>query len=257
MEIVILGAGNIATHLAKALKNKGFTIVQIYSRTAESAKALSDILNTPYITEIDDLYKNAAVYIYALKDSALATLISQINVPEAIHVHTAGSVSLNIFKDKTSRYGVIYPLQTFSKAKNIDFENIPLLVEGNNAETTKILMDIANRLSTQCFQVNSEQRAKLHLSAVFACNFTNYMYAIAEELVTESNLPFDILKPLIAETADKIKNLSPKLAQTGPAVRYDANILEKHIAMLKHKPELMKIYEELSEQIHKRATTNQ
>jgi len=118
-------------------------------------------------------------------------------------------------------------------------------------------MDIANRLSTQCFQVNSEQRAKLHLSAVFACNFTNYMYAIAEELVTESNLPFDILKPLIAETADKINNLSPKLAQTGPAVRYDANILEKHIAMLQHKPEFMRIYKELSEQIHKRATTNQ
>jgi len=254
MEVVILGAGNVATHLAKALKNKGFTIIQVYSKTAVSAKSLADNIETDFTTEIADIYKHAKIYIYALKDSALESVIAQIDIPNAIHVHTAGSVSIDIFKDKVANYGVLYPLQTFSKTKDVDFSKVPLLVEGNSDETTESLMNIARQISDSCSLANSTQRMKLHLAAVFACNFSNYMYSIAEEIVTESELSFDILKPLIAETADKIKTLAPRAAQTGPAVRYDTNVMDKHLTMLKNNPELADIYKTLSNQIHAAAT---
>ena len=254
MEVVVLGAGNVATHLAKALKNNGFTIAQIYSKTIASAKSLADSIESDYSTELTEIYKHADIYIYALKDSALEYIISQNIIPNAIHLHTAGSVSIDIFEGKAENYGVLYPLQTFSKTKEVDFSKVPLLVEGNNDETTKLLLNIARQLSDSCSLANSTQRMKLHLAAVFACNFSNYMYSIAEEIVTESELPFEILKPLIAETADKIKTLAPQAAQTGPAVRYDTNVMDKHLSMLKNKPELADIYKTLSNQIHAAAT---
>ncbi len=250
MEIVILGAGNVATHLSKALQQKGFTIAQVYSKTTLSAKTLADCLNVAYTTTIEEVYTKADIYIYAVRDNALSEIISKLHVADAIHVHTAGSVDINIFESKASRFGVIYPMQTFSKTKEVNFQEIPLLVEGNNERTTETLFGIAQQLSNKCYKTDSEQRKKIHLSAVFACNFTNYMYTIAEELIGETDVPFDILQPLIAETAEKIKHLSPAKAQTGPAVRYDTTIMEKHLKMLENRPELQQLYKEISRLIY-------
>lgn len=256
MNIVMLGAGNVATHLSKALQKKGFSIVQVYSRTDASAKALAELLNAPYTTKTDDINSEADIYIYTLKDNALEEIIHKINLPDAIHIHTAGSVNIDVFEGRAKHFGVIYPMQTFSKSKEVNFENIALMVEANTAETTDTLFSIAQQLSNRCYKTDSEQRKKIHLSAVFACNFTNYMYTIAEELLNETNAPFDILQPLIAETAEKIKYLSPAKAQTGPAVRYDTVIIEKHLKMLENRPELQQLYKEISKLIYNKSTTN-
>jgi len=254
MEIVMLGAGNVATHLSKSLQQNGFSIAQVFSRSTDAAKQLSDQLKVGFTSSYDEIYKGADIYIYALKDSALESIISEINQPDAVHVHTAGSVSINVFGAKAKKYGVIYPLQTFSKTKELNFREIPLFIEGNDMSTTRFLVEIAHQLSDHCYILDSVQRKKIHLSAVFACNFTNLMYSMANELIEDANLPFDILKPLITETADKVMHLSPDLAQTGPAVRYDTNIISEHIKMLHDRPELLKVYKDLSDLIYHRST---
>lgn len=255
MNIVMLGAGNVATHFSKALQQKGYNITQVYSKTTASAKALAELLSAPYTTEINDVNPEADIYIYALKDNALEEILHKISIPDAIHLHTAGSVNIDVFEGRARHFGVIYPMQTFSKSKEVNFENIALMVEANTEKTFDTLFGIAQQLSKRCYKIDSEQRKKIHLSAVFACNFTNYMYTIAEELIGETNAPFDILQPLIAETADKIKHLSPAKAQTGPAVRYDTVIIEEHLKMLENRPELQQLYKEISKLIHKKSTT--
>jgi len=255
MNIVMLGAGNVATHFSKALQQKGYNIMQVYSKTAASAKALAELLSVPYTTEINNVNTAADIYIYAIKDNALEGIINKINIPDAIHLHTAGSVNIDVFEGRASHFGVIYPMQTFSKSKEVNFENVALMVEANTEKTFDTLFGIAQQLSNRCYKIDSEQRKKIHLSAVFACNFTNYMYTIAEELIGETNAPFDILQPLIAETADKIKHLSPAKAQTGPAVRYDTVIIEEHLKMLENRPELQQLYKEISKLIHNKSTT--
>lgn len=255
MNIVMLGAGNVATHFSKALQQKGYNITQVYSKTTASAKALAELLSAPYTTEINNVNTAADIYIYALKDNALEEIIHKISIPDAIHLHTAGSVNIDVFEGRARHFGVIYPMQTFSKSKEVNFENIALMVEANTEKTFDTLFGIAQQLSKRCYKIDSEQRKKIHLSAVFACNFTNYMYTIAEELIGETNAPFDILQPLITETADKIKHLSPAKAQTGPAVRYDTVIIEEHLKMLENRPELQQLYKEISKLIHNKSTT--
>ena len=256
MNIVMLGAGNVATHLSKALQVKGHNITQVYSKTVASAKALAAQLNAPYTTEINDVKPTADIYIYALKDNALEDVIHKLDVPNAIHIHTAGSVSIDVFEDRVRYFGVIYPMQTFSKSKEVNFENIALMVEANTEKTFDTLYGIAQQLSNKCYKIDSGERKKIHLSAVFACNFVNYMYTVAEELIGETNAPFDILQPLIAETTEKIKHLSPAKAQTGPAVRNDTATIEKHLKMLEDKPELQQLYKEISELIYNKSTTS-
>ena len=252
----MLGAGNVATHFSKALQQKGYNITQVYSKTTASAKALAELLSAPYTTEINNVNTAADIYIYALKDNALEEIIHKISIPDAIHLHTAGSVNIDVFEGRARHFGVIYPMQTFSKSKEVNFENIALMVEANTEKTFDTLFGIAQQLSKRCYKIDSEQRKKIHLSAVFACNFTNYMYTIAEELISETNAPFDIMQPLIAETADKIKHLSPAKAQTGPAVRYDTVIIEEHLKMLENRPELQQLYKEISKLIHNKSTTS-
>jgi len=154
------------------------------------------------------------------------------------------------------KYGVLYPLQTFSKNKAVDFSQIPICVEAINAEVEKELLKIAHLLTEKTYILNSEKRKKLHLAAVFACNFSNYMYDIAYDIVMSAGIDFEILKPLIAETADKIKTMTPKEAQTGPAVRYDENTINKHLTLLNRKKYLKEIYKVLSKGIHKRHGKN-
>lgn len=249
MKVVLIGAGNVATHLGWRLKQIGAEILQVYSRTEESAQTLSKLLDIPYCYTISKINRKADFYIYAVKDSALPELISQINRPEALHIHTAGSVPMDIFKLFAENYGVLYPLQTFSKDKPIDFKKIPLFIEGNNEHTINTLKELAAKLSEKQYFVDSEKRKRIHLSAVFACNFSNYMYSLANEIIAETDTPFEALLPLIEETADKVKYLSPKDAQTGPAVRNDEATMQSHINLLNNNPKALKTYLTVSEQI--------
>lgn len=246
-KVIFIGAGNVATHLSLAFSKKGFEIVQIFSRTKTSAKTLAKLHSTDYTTDISAL-KNADLYVYALSDSALESIIGQVSNLQGIHVHTAGSVSIKIFENKFENYGVLYPLQTFSKDKNLDFSEVPLFIEGCTSEVTAELMATAKILSNFCFEADSKKRMKMHISAVFACNFTNYFYSIAQQLLENEQIPFEILKPLITETANKLNTLSPYDAQTGPARRNDQITIQKHLENIEDL-KLKELYKELSNNI--------
>lgn len=252
MKAVFIGSGSVATHLSLALKEKGVTISQVYSRTPVNAEILGKKLETAYTSSIYDIDKTADIYFYALKDSAFRQFIRSFDMPDAIHVHTAGSISISEFDGFATKYGVFYPLQTFSLNKAVDFKEIPICIEACNLDIQQELLEIAKTLSDKTYIITSEQRKKLHLAAVFACNFTNYMYDVASKLMEDSGLLFEIIKPLIAETADKIKTLPPYAAQTGPAVRYDEKTIKKHLDMLSRNSEYRKIYKLLTKSINNR-----
>ncbi|MDO9153504.1 MAG: DUF2520 domain-containing protein [Paludibacter sp.] len=252
MKIVMLGAGNVATHLSIVLQKADVTISQVYSRTEEAAEKLAKELNTSFTNDISAIQTDADIYIYCLKDSVLEAFISKINVPKAIHIHTSGSTDISVFEPYYKKYGVLYPLQTFSNNKAVNFTEVPVFIEANSQEVEKKIIQLAKLLSPKVYSISSKQRSELHLAAVFACNFTNYFYTLSSEIVEKAGLPFEILIPLITETADKIKYLSPLDAQTGPAVRMDENIISKHLTLLAENQDKKLIYEELSKQIYQK-----
>ena len=214
MSIAFIGAGNLATNLAKALYRKGFRIVQVYSRTKESAQGLAQTVEAAYTTELQAVTKEAQLYIVSLKDAAFVELLPQIvsGKENALWVHTAGSIPMNIWQGHVARHGVLYPMQTFSKQREVDFGQIPFFVEGNLEEDVRLLKDIASALSEKVYEASSEQRKSLHLVAVFTCNFTNHMYVLAAELLKKYGLPFEAMLPLIDETARKVHELEPLAA---------------------------------------------
>ena len=249
-KITIIGSGNVATILSKVFVNKGFSINQVFSKSKINAEILIEKLAanqqikiTDNIAEIDD---TSDIYIVCVKDDAIATVVNQILFKDKLIVHTSGSVDITVFNG-FNQFGVFYPLQTFSKDKDTDVANVPFCIEGNTNQTTQLLIDLASSISKKVYEINSEQRKTLHLAAVFACNFTNYMYSIAEEITTKNNIDFEVLKPLIQETAKKIEFQSPKEAQTGPAKRKDQQTINKHLAMLENNPnkELYKLITDL------------
>lgn len=248
MEIVIIGAGNVATHLSKALLQSGNNIKQVFSRTETSAKNLAAELNTSYITNIKQIDNNADLYIFAVSDNAITKLAKKIRLKDKRVVHTAGSVPLSIFK-QAKNHGVFYPLQTFSKNRKIDFKKVPICIEANNPDFNYELLELGHKLSDSVWQIDSERRKQLHLAAVFACNFVNRMYVLAKELIVDKGVGYDILHPLIKETAMKAISMDPKKAQTGPAVRNDTESLEKHIELLSSYPEIQHIYQTISDSI--------
>ncbi len=253
MKVIFIGSGNVATQLSLALKSKGVTVTQIYSRTEEHAKELAEKLNTKYTSELSEIETDADIYIYALKDNSFLSFLNKFNLPpEAIHIHTAGSIHISSFEGFTNKYGVFYPLQTFSKTKIVDFSEIPICIETSSEQVERKLIELANLLSAKVYLLDSEQRRQLHLAAVFACNFSNYMYDIASEVVGKAGLGFEILHPLILETANKIKTLTPYKAQTGPSVRYDQKTINTHLWMLRKMPVFKNVYFELSRNIHDR-----
>lgn len=247
--IVLIGAGNVATQIGCKLFKEGHSILQVYSRSSESASVLSKMLQAPYTTNLSEITDRADIYIYSVKDSALEDVLNQIPHKNGTWIHTSGSIPMDIFKNKTSNFGVIYPLQTFSKEIEVNWSNIPLFIESSNDIVAELIQKLATNLSEKVYLLSSENRKYIHLSGVFACNFVNYMYDLAYEIVKESGLSFDILLPLIEETCRKVHEVEPHDAQTGPAVRYDKNIINKHIDLLKSS-ELKNIYKLLSEGIH-------
>ena len=253
VKIAIIGAGNVATHFARILKSHGFQLLQIYSRTQTSAMALAYELDVEYTCDIHTVTSNADLYIVSLKDSVLHTVLPELvqRNTHALYIHTAGSVPMDIWKGLTTRYGVVYPMQTFSKSKPVVFDELPIFIESNNEEDSNWLQQLFSTLSSKVRYASSEQRKYLHVAAVFACNFTNHIYAVCNELLQAHGLPFDSMLPLIDETARKVHTLSPIDAQTGPAQRNDSNIMHAHIQMLEQHPEAQEIYRLLSSGIRR------
>lgn len=233
-----------------ALAGAGHDLLQVYSKTEQSAERLAAMLHCPWTTELKEVSDGADVYIIAVKDGVLADVAQQLAAEhdERFLVHTAGSMPMETLP--TNRRGVLYPMQTFSKERIVDFKHIPCFVEAANEKDGELLHELAETLSESVYEANSEARKYLHLSAVFCCNFANHCYALAEKLLQEhGGLPFEVMLPLIDETAKKVHELSPKKAQTGPAVRWDTNVMEKHMQLLKDNPQLQEIYRLLSESV--------
>lgn len=250
--ITFIGAGNVATHLAKAFFSKGFNISQIYSKSLTNAITLANKVNAVPIHNLSDLTDENHIYIVCLKDDVIEQVLNQITIKQKLIVHTSGSIDMNVFsKEGFENYGILYPLQTFSKDKDVNIDEVPFCIEANTTENENKLVGLAKSLANNVQLINSDQRKKLHLAAVFACNFSNYMYTIADELLVKNNLDLNLLKPLIIETANKIKDAKPALMQTGPAKRNDKAIIEKHIQLLADSKDYQDIYKLITENIFK------
>jgi hypothetical protein len=255
MRVALVGAGNLATNLGLALQAAGHEIVQVYSRTEEAAVALANRLVCPYTCVPEEVTYEAELYVFAVKDSVLSALIHRLcpsrQSSRVLFVHTAGSMPLSVFTEAgVERSGVFYPMQTFTKSRPVAFKHIPIFIECNRGEDLSLLRSVAGGLSSRVYELSSEKRRSLHLAAVFACNFTNHCYARAEQILREQDIPFDVMLPLIDETAAKVHALSPRLAQTGPAVRYDRNVMDRHLALLMENRQAAQEYELLSLGIH-------
>ena len=240
--IILLGSGNVATHLGIALKNSNYTIVQVYSKSIKNAKILANKLDAHFTNDLSKL-KSADLIIVSINDDAILSVISQIK--NTAIVHTSGSIGLNVFKEKFSNYGVFYPLQTFNKEVDVDVSEIPFCIEGNSLEFEKQLIEIAKAISNNVVKMNSHQRKQLHIAAVFACNFSNHMYSIADDLLAKKDIDFKILLPLIRKTITNLEGNRPKEVQTGPAKRKDAAIIQEHIATIKEK-EIKELYQKIT-----------
>lgn len=251
MKIVLIGAGNLATNLGKALFRAGHEVVQVWSRTEASAKALAEVLKCAHTTDLKDVVKSADVFIISVKDSALAEVSSALQEGREgqLFVHTAGSMPMDTLPFE--RRGVFYPMQTFSKNKEVDFSVIPCFVEASKKEDVETLQQLSKTISDTVYELDSENRKYLHLAAVFCCNFANHCFSLSAELLRQhGDIPFSVMLPLIDETAAKLYSMSPQEAQTGPAVRWDTNVMDKHLQLLADTPDLQKIYELMSKSIH-------
>ncbi|NQY06685.1 MAG: DUF2520 domain-containing protein, partial [Flavobacteriaceae bacterium] len=245
--VVLLGGGNVSYHLSETfLKSDEINLIQIYNRSFASLdKFPKDIAKTDCLTEL----KEADLYVIAVSDDAITELSNKLTFKNRLVVHTSGSTSIKKLNDQ-NRKGVLYPLQTFSKEKNVDFSSIPICLEAEHKEDLLMLKKLANSISNDVQEINSKQRKALHLAAVFVCNFVNHLYAIGHEICTEHELSFDILKPLILETSEKIVSLSPHNAQTGPAKRDDQKTMKKHRKSITNKTH-KELYTLLSKSIRK------
>ena len=252
MKISFVGSGNVATQLAKACVARGITVLDIYSKSNINAKFLADSIHANAVKNINDLSTDIDLLIVAASDNALPEIANKIQHIKTSVVHTSGSTNIDVLKSDNYDYGVIYPLQTISKSKGLDFKDVPFFIEASNDNLKLALCLFCEILGSKNVQyADSAQRMNLHIAAVFACNFSNHMYTIAEELMLKNKLDFELLKPLIAETAQKIQSLSPKSAQTGPASRNDTLTIEKHLQALQSEKGLFELYKAISEDITK------
>ncbi|MEG0483535.1 MAG: F420-dependent NADP oxidoreductase [Acinetobacter sp.] len=254
MRISFIGSGRVAHHLAKQL-SKQHQIVQIYSRRFEHAQHLAEQCDAQAIQNYAQFDNHIDLLIIAVSDQAIADVIGNVAsyLENVLVVHTSGSTHLNVLSQQHDRSGVFYPLQTFSLEREIDWLNTPLFVEATKTEDLDILTTLANSLSNRVYSYNSAQRLSLHLAAVFACNFSNYCYDMAKQVVDAEQVDFSLLYPLILETAKKVTHNDPKIMQTGPAIRGDHNILNMHMNMLKdaRREDLKELYQSLSLGIQK------
>lgn len=249
IETVIVGSGNVASAIAKAMTAAGNPPKQIFSRNKEAGEEVAAVCGCGHTDDPAQLFPGE-LYIIAVTDKAVAAVSANLCFGDAVVVHTAGSVPIDVLSDKIANRGVLYPLQTFTKGRDIDFNSVPLLIEYSNGKARNVISEFAASLSGNVMEVDSKKRAMIHVSAVFACNFTNYMYVIGERLIKDAGADFSLLKPLILETAAKAADAdSPVSTQTGPAIRNDFQTKSLHCEMLFERPDLKNLYINLSNNI--------
>ncbi len=251
---VIIGAGNVATHLAIAL-SQHIQILQIYSRRIATAQELcKHIAGATAINDIASIDPSADIYIISIKDDAIQEFVESVKIDKGLWVHTSGSISIEVFNGKMKQYGVLYPLQTFTRDVAVDIQNVPFFIEANDNNTLQAIKSLTYLLSPKVYEADSSIRCTLHTAAVFACNFTNFMWSQADVILHKCGLTFDIFEPLVKATLDKAVKISPKEGQTGPARRGDKNIITKHLESLDN--EQAELYAILSEKIMKQYNSN-
>jgi predicted short-subunit dehydrogenase-like oxidoreductase (DUF2520 family) len=245
MQIVIIGSGNVAYHMAKAFVQNKIPLAQIFGRNENELNKISEELNIPYSTK---LLVDSDLYIICVSDNSVENVSKLITNKNALVAHTSGSLPKEILAGEY-RKASLYPLQTFSKSKELDYSNIPFFIETENEADQKILFEIVSKISKNVMESTHEKRKYIHLTAVFACNFVNHLFSRAKEISDSQEIPFEYFLPLIDETVQKIHKIEPKSAQTGPAVRNDKRILELHEQLLKD--ESLEIYKTMNHSIQK------
>lgn len=245
MQTVIIGSGNVAYHLAKAFVQNGISIAQIFGRNEKELNKISEELNIPNST--NNLVESD-LYILCVSDNSLEAVSKLITKKDCLVAHTSGSLPKEVLIGEY-RKSSFYPLQTFSKSKDLDYKKIPFFIETETEKDQKILTDLASKISENVMESTHEKRKYIHLTAVFACNFVNHLFARAKEISDAQEIPFDYFLPLINETVQKISEIEPKSAQTGPAVRNDQRVLELHEQLLKN--ESLEIYKTMNHSIKK------
>lgn len=249
MNIVIIGTGNTATILSRKLKNAGHNIIQVFGRNASAASKLAYELDTESTNYWSVIKKEADFYLIAVSDDAIAEVAKHLHVPGKVVAHTAASVSKDVLKKTTHHYGVFYPLQSLRK----DIESVPevpIFIDGSDTTAKNVLENLAHSIAgDQVAEADDEARLKLHIAAVIVNNFANYLYVMAEDYCRKEKIDFKQLLPLIEETTDRVKKISPPQAQTGPALRHDMETIKKHLDMLQAHPQLKKLYEFMTENI--------
>lgn len=248
---IFIGAGNLATRLSIEFKRKGLIIEQIYSRTELSARTLAEKLDAGFTTNPHEI-KTGPDYIYfmVLKDSAVHNVLPHVAIENNLLVHCSGSLPLADLDRYSTNTGVFYPLQTFSKNRDVHFDKIPVFVESKVKQNEKILMDLAGMISENVIKLDSGKRLQLHIAAVFACNFVNHFYTIASDILKAQGINAEVLHPLIMETSTKATEMEPSKAQTGPAIRFDKQIILSHLDELKDYPELRELYFKITKCIY-------
>ena len=250
-KLVIIGSGNLATQLSLALKRARHDIVQVYSRTEEHAKELADKIDSRYTADVNNICRDADAYIISVKDDAVRDVALSLKTvsTEAVFMHTAGSVPMEVFAGAVRHYGVLYPMQSFSKTRKVDFRDIPCFLEASDDKAMNVIRELAESVSDNIHTADTEKRKKIHLAAVLASNLANHCYRLGERVLEEEGIDFSILLPLIQETARKVTEMTPRSAQTGPMVRYDTGVMNRQIEMLSDE-RTRQIYKLMAESIH-------
>lgn len=249
LSAVIIGSGNVATHLAKKL-SESVKISQIYSRNIEHAGQLADIVSSSAIDNLDDIDRDADIYIISVNDDAIAEIVSKTCRNDSLWVHTSGSVPMEALKDLSPHHGVLYPMQTFSKDVDVEIEKVPIFIEGSDEATLNDIRRFAERISPNVSIADSDARKKLHIAAVFACNFTNYLWGFSVDILETIGQDLHVMEPLVKATFEKALKVSPHEGQTGPARRNDRATIEKHLEELHG--EAKELYSLLSQNIIKK-----
>ncbi len=253
--VSVVGAGNVGWHLARALYQCGVRIINVYSRTREHAANLAAEVAAVPVTRLEDFNIEPDMYLISIPDDALLEVTASFAGKKAILAHTSGSISIEIFNMGIRNFGVFYPLQTFTLGNEMEYSGIPFLIEGSSPEVTSLLRQLADKLSGVVHETDSETRLKVHIAAVFACNFSNHLAVIADHLLSETGLGFDLIRPLISETYRKMIVMGPLPAQTGPALRNDIITINNHLKELKRFPFEQQLYKLLSDNISRYGKT--
>ena len=248
IKIALIGAGSVATHLGLALHDAGFQVECVLNRGAERGEVLAQKLGARFVTATKDLHHPDLV-IMAVSDDAIPVMARQLAGSALSVVHTSGTVSKDVLRETGPDYGVFYPFQTFSIQSDVDFSKVPVCIDASNETFSNQLEDLAHCLTGTVCLIDDEKRKILHLAGVFASNFSNYLYTIAEEILKKNEIPFELLLPLIRETAMKVQTTPPKAAQTGPAKRGDSSTIKEHLLLVQNEPELFEIYKLFTDHI--------